>query len=203
MDSFMLSIIIGVSVIAAIILIITAISCVGSKEKREPVKPSPVAICVGCSIHPPPPQPCAIEEFYGLRSNYGTELVSPGKLDGGGAHEPSFEPANFKEEGAEEVEMVTFGQPAKITGVGETTTKPVTREYEYYPMLDSFGSDVAQLPSLAGNVGELKAACDSFPNCQAFNTKGHLKYTVDPTNEWAIYSGDPRQGLYVLKGMAR
>lgn len=200
------SIVIGVIAFAAICMVaMKMLGYTSSESKQVSSSPNNVAICVGCSIHPPisPAQsqscPCAKFNESGT-AYYEGELVPPEKAEGGVAHEPRFDPVKFGEEGPEEVEIVTFGQPARINGIAESTTKPVTREYEYYPMLDSYGADITQLPSLVGDVEGLKLACDEFPHCRGFTTGGQMKYDINPANEWVVYSDDPKKGLYVVKG---
>jgi len=75
--------------------------------------------------------------------------------------------------------------------------------YQFFRQKDSEGGDIKQIPGLEGNIKGLKEACDSDPNCIAFNTAGWLKSSVNP-NKFKEYSGYPDwSGLYVQKSALR
>lgn len=77
---------------------------------------------------------------------------------------------------------------------------PITREYDFYPYMDSPGYDVTQTPDLIDKPADLMLACDKIPGCLGFNTNGWMKRYVQPKGSWQRWTDNPAQGFYVLKG---
>eukprot|EP01137_Pigoraptor_chileana_P009198 Opistho-2@57100 len=72
------------------------------------------------------------------------------------------------------------------------------RNYTFIPFLDSPGYDLKHADGLERNIPQLKALCDSTPDCGAFNTNGRLKTVVGtPRSEWKQWTGNVTEGFYI------
>lgn len=72
--------------------------------------------------------------------------------------------------------------------------------YRFFRFGDSPGGDIEVLESLAGNVKELKRACNEHPNCIAFTTDGHLKESIVRPDKLEHRTGYPDwYGIYIQK----
>lgn len=71
-------------------------------------------------------------------------------------------------------------------------------DYDFYPLKDSFGYDI--LHSVI-DIPTLKAAADSLPECQGFNTYGWLKYGLVEPSKYTTIDNKYHvcDGLYVKK----
>jgi hypothetical protein len=69
--------------------------------------------------------------------------------------------------------------------------------YDMTPGVDSYGNDIWQDATNAGNVDALKRSCDNATGCVAFNTGGWLKRSYAPREAWVA---TPGQDFYVRRG---
>jgi hypothetical protein len=73
--------------------------------------------------------------------------------------------------------------------------------YDFFPGLDSPGSDIA---NLGRDIRRAAAACDSMRSAVAFNTDGFAKDRLLPRDEWiSIRHPAPNTGLYVKRTARR
>lgn len=72
--------------------------------------------------------------------------------------------------------------------------------YNFYSMLDYYGSDIGYYGS---DIQELKRICDGNDTAVCFNTNGWIKHTVGPVNEFCMLYGltNAKCGLYIKKSI--
>ncbi len=85
------------------------------------------------------------------------------------------------------------------TGYEPWTYEPPAKiEFDFVPLMDSPGNDIAQLG--VGKTGaQMLEIARGRSNVEAFNTNGWFKDKLQPQSDWVKWSTDPTQGIYVRR----
>lgn len=69
-------------------------------------------------------------------------------------------------------------------------------KWRFFQGVDSNGNDIGNYP---GSLAEIKAKCNSMPNCKGFNDNGWIKHTLLPRSDWDKYkwTTEPNKGFRV------
>jgi hypothetical protein len=92
---------------------------------------------------------------------------------------------------AEEINEYYFGNP-KCTTTGSSLTS-----YTFYQGKDSAGYDIEYYSFPGITVENMKARCDSLPDCKGFNTNGWIKFYVKDQSQWDHWTNDASKGFYM------
>lgn len=90
--------------------------------------------------------------------------------------------------------------PVLISGEGPVKMPISTQvlapqpKWMFYKGLDSNGGDIGNFP---GSLTQIKAKCESLPDCKGFNDNGWLKNVLLSRNLWSKWTDDPNKGFRI------
>jgi hypothetical protein len=95
------------------------------------------------------------------------------------------------------VAVVMNKADAALTAAAAVPAVPVEVVYTFHQGKDSYGNDIVHRTDLADKVPELKAFCNTTPDCKGFHTGGWIKKSFLPQDQWKTWTTDPNKGIYV------